>query len=477
MTELLPRPRASRLHTDTSGPEKPAPRASVWFLLNPDDDPGITAALTGPHARARRILLVRLSPLSLTQPELARDTLRSLGPAEDGHLHDIADEDVIETALPALAAQRLCGYRIAVLAIDCPHPLSHHQLRMARYWCDHVGAQLVLIARAVTYHPALRTTLEDLLARPVPTTTASDQRRWAQPLWHLQPPLDEFPAFRAAARRAFGTHAAIADDLYLATTTATRELLTQLPPKRPRDWATERSGPTNRELSILAHVLATLTHHDPPVAARLIMLRAMQACLFTHDTTLLDWSPSTAANLQHALPDSQTPRTYDVQISAILDPLSVVVNLLCGYLEVSAATLATLTRDDLITDPAPPTPDGIPVTPPALRVADTTIALPGWMLPHLRTYLCRRDHHAPSRAVPTNALLVDEGRPVTEGDSYRLLSRVAPRTNDSYVPATGGRRSAHHFGSNLITTWMSERRLAIHDLEPLYSLVTRPATT
>jgi hypothetical protein len=153
----------------------------------------------------------------------------------------------------------------------------------------------------------------------------------------------------------------------------------------------------------------------------------------------------------------------------------VVVNLLCGFLEIQPSRLVMLKREDLITEPVPPTPDGRPVTPPAVRVADTSLALPTWMLPHLRTYVCRRDHHAPVRAAPYDALLVDDGRLVTANDADRLLARSGRPDKYGYVhgsdlPATGGRPYVQHHGSHLITSWINERHLSIHDLSPFAPL-------
>jgi hypothetical protein len=142
-----------------TGARNTKPQASVWFLLNPDDDPAIPATLGTPDAQRRGIVLVRLNPLSSSRTELSIDVLLSLGATRDG----IEQQHVDVTTLPRVVTARLCGLRPAVLAIDCPHALSVHQLTAARRWCDHAQTQLVLIARNPTTYPYLTTTLEDLM--------------------------------------------------------------------------------------------------------------------------------------------------------------------------------------------------------------------------------------------------------------------------------------------------------------------------
>jgi hypothetical protein len=370
-------------------PERARPRCAVWYLLNPTDDPTVLAALDTPEIRARRrMLLVRLAPTSRSRVELAYDTLRALQISRDElRPHGIAPDD-----LPRLLTHRLCGMRLSVLAIDCPHPLAPAQLTLARTWCDHLQAQLVLVARAPTVRPYLTTSLDALLraaSPPAPTTP-----RWSDQLAALELPTDEFTTFRATCRRLLPAEFATIDELYTRVYDDTRARLA----------APGRTAQANATMAVF-HALSV---DDPPATVRLIALRAIQAAVFTHAGLLLSWRPWRGRTLEGALPGSLTPRCHLVKLHPVLDPAAAIANLAWGYLEVTEDALQALPGHALIADDR-----GAERTAPALKINTHLLRLPTWSLPIVRAYHCQRNHFRPPEASEPKQLLLRDNTPMT----------------------------------------------------------------
>ncbi|MEV0049459.1 hypothetical protein AB0H34_03055 [Saccharopolyspora shandongensis] len=347
------------------------PRTVVWFVRNPSDGPGIAAALATGDARSRGILLVRLSPASTSMAGLACDTLRAVKVTAK----DIERARVEDDQLPAVVTYRLCGLGVAVLAIDCPRPLSAAQLRLARRWCDHVRARLVIIGRWPTVRPYLPVTVEEILRTP-----RLRQRDSAQPWPQLDPemlPADDFPTFRAACQRRVPEHAEAIDRLYRDAYDRTRVQLEQ----------PHRSAYDNA-LMALFH---GLTLHDPPPAARLITLRAVQAAVFTHGGLFLKWSPRNGEGVSGALAGTATPRHHINGLRAVLDPLSAVANMLWGHCEMSPYSMGDVAPGDLVLEDTD-LPEHGRVIAPSFLVGNLVLRLPDWSLPYLRAFRCQRDH-------------------------------------------------------------------------------------
>jgi hypothetical protein len=401
-----------------TGARNTKPQASVWFLLNPDDDPAIPATLGTPDAQRRGIVLVRLNPLSSSRTELSIDVLLSLGATRDG----IEQQHVDVTTLPRVVTARLCGLRPAVLAIDCPHALSVHQLTAARRWCDHAQAQLVLIARNPTTYPYLTTTLEDLMRRPAHPPAAVTA--WPAELLDVTLPADDFPVFRASVRHLLPHLAPLIDDIYTDTYDSVRSRL-------PTDHAADYSI---RRAALFPPVFGTLTDRDPPASIQLIKLRALQAALLTHDATLLWWMPTPTTSLTSRLYPSLTPRHHGDHLATVLDPVSAAVNLLAGYFELPIGDLIKLSSTDLQLDDIDTTQHAQKPSP-ALMLGNQRLFLPRWTMPVLRTYLCLRDHLARSRAPGSPELFQRDGTGLDWHQAWNAQRDAGYRNTYGYVEA------------------------------------------
>lgn len=375
------------------GPGQPAePQAMPWLLPNPDDDPAVHATLDSADARARGILLIRLSPFSTTVTHLVQDTLRALG------LPHTTDRLNVTDQLPRLLTYRLCGQGTTVLAIDCPHPLTPHQLRCARRWCDHLQAQLVLIT--TDPHPAnptaptagLTTTAAALLLRtprrdPASYLAEPDLTTQATQLTGLTLPGDEFTTFRTSCLRLLPRHADTIDTLY----THAYQQAHDHARNRYRRPSHRPSGtddtPDDRLADQIARAHAAVFHAltlgDPTAPIRLIRLRATQAALFTHHRVLLRWNPPTPTHAPHtALPGSLTPRDHATALAHNLNPTSAARTLLCGLFELSWQHEKELRTHEIIIDP------------PELLSGNLELRIPIWAQPFLYAHRCAHDHHS-----------------------------------------------------------------------------------
>ncbi|MFD1145672.1 hypothetical protein [Saccharothrix hoggarensis] len=516
------------LHRD---PEFDGPQAVAWQLLNPSDDPAVCAALTTPAARARRILLVRIRPATVHRVHLAYDTLRAIGVT----MRDVESQSVEPDELPRRTLYRLCGLRVAVLALDCPHSLNQATLDLARSWCDHLGARLVLISTAPIARPALTTSLDDLLdggpprhpptpaygadgppdptgsrfpdddapgtgLRPAPAQWSWGDDGWGRrrpgPDWDgagrdidpMSLPVDDFPTFRAACARL--PHRQALDHVYTTAYTA---------------CATELALPHDARIQdrICTALFHGLTLHDPPLAVRMITLRAIQAAAFTHTGHWIGHDPTAYARPRpESLPGNLVPRHYLGTLQPVLDPLVAVANLLWGYLETDCDGLVMLRDHHLITEdlspvvsvhpdtdldddatpPAATTGAGGPVTAPALVFGTTILQLPPWSLPLLRAYRCQRDHHRnrqpvvdPPLFVRDRAMLSHEvfSQAIYNGPPFDIAEdlRFADVEGTHIVTrGTSGererRRGIAYRGMHPLLFWIVRRGLTVRDIRP-----------
>lgn len=485
------------------------PRAVVWQLHNPTDDPAVYAALTSLAARARRILLVRIRPATMYRNHLAYDTARALGITK----RDIEAQKVSEDMLPRRVLYRLCGLRVSILALDCPHPISRPALDLARSWCDHLAARLVVISPTAHPGPALPITLTDLFPPTADRAAAQDQpggeensanpaaQRWDSDTWgddgwggfHAAVglsdadwgavdglslsdlPATDFPTFRAVCTRTapHGYRDAI-DHVYTQAYARCARAITDAP-----------AGRTNERVH--AAVFHALTLNDPPQAARMITLRAVQAAVFTQAGHWLSHQPDELARARGAvLPGNLVPRHHLATLRTELDPLVALANLLWGYFESGCDFLQHLRIDQLITDDSP-TPHSAPpplgpaqLTAPALALGFAAMTLPPWSLPLLRAFRCQREHHHSrpelhvelfrrdralnAAELEDQALLNGPPRPAGDGLLYTDLDGTY--TISRYTTQRASYRSAA-LRDRLrypLTSWLLNRALRLRDL-------------
>lgn len=444
------------------------PRAVTYFLLNPTDDPAVLTALhTAVDSHA--LLVVRLSPAGADLAAFCAAVLTALGMSHHHAADLLADYDT-DTVLDALPA-RLCGHRIKALVIDCPHPLGTHALTRARRWCDHLNARLVLVSHAITHQPALTITLDTLLAttprRPRQTTPGTLP-------WPVDCPPDalptaDFTTFRARCHTALPpTLAANVDDYYRHVHDRVRRALTTTPPD-PTDThdpphprlMTARPALTPTLARLIEALFDSLTAGDPPAAARLIALRAIQSAAFTHAATLISHTPPHPQTPHQTLRGSLTSARHHPYLDTILNPTHAVAALLYGHLETDSYLLSRLLGAALET-----------ATPPTITVGTLRLTLPEWSLPILRSLVCYLRHAAPSRR-PRFLLTAHDSIPnpwevvhahwYTRKHGNRYYHPidsppVVPDGNfDSYFDTDRRTRSSHP-----LDLWLAHRHLTLH---------------
>jgi hypothetical protein len=417
-----------------------------WLLLNPTDDPAILAALHSDEARTRRILLIRLSPSSTTVTHLVYDTLRALGVDSEDINNQLVDHD----QLPRLLTYRLCGLRLAVIAVDCPHLVNAVQLGCLQRWCDHLRAQLVLVTPDDEGYsgPKLGTSLQLVLhSASLPTTPERvDAHEWPLDLDGITLPGDEFTTFRTSCLQLLPKNATTIDALY---TDAFRRA----------QWELDGQPPHTHLARAEAAVFHALTLHDPPAVIRLILLRATQAALFTHYRILLRWEPVTPPHLPHtSLPGSLAPQQHADLLSRVLRPDIAVDNLLFGLFELSWGQLRKLRRDQIVLEDTY-RPDLGVIPGPALVSGTHVLRFPEWTRPTLDAYRCARDHHSNPRVTPDSELYLVGERPI--------LPLLGLARDTIYRPVGGSQKDARdtHFNAasdtSILHTWLTRRHLRL----------------